>query len=249
MHHTARARAKRLVKAGLLNQLQSRQTAGCGNRVAAQSAGLIHRPKRREHAHHFFARAKRCEWHAAANHFTEHRHVRHDAKHLLRAAECHTKARHHLIKGQERAILRAQLAATLGKSLRRADKVHVARNRFNHQASHLVAMQSEGFFELGNVVEFQHQRVLHHLWRHAGAGGVAEGRQARASFHKQRICVAVVTAFKFDDLAAACSASREANRAHAGLCTRRYKAHHFHAGHEAQDFFGQFDFAFSGRTE
>jgi len=43
------------------------------------------------------------------------------------------------------------------------------------------------------------KRVLHHLGRHAGAGGVAEGGQARTGLDQQRVGMAVVAAFKLDE--------------------------------------------------
>ena len=54
-------------------------------------------------------------------------------------------------------------------------------------------------FELLDVVVRQHQRVLHHLGRHAGAGRVAEGGQPRAGLDQQRVGVAVVAALELDD--------------------------------------------------
>jgi hypothetical protein len=91
----------------------------------------------------------------------------------------------------------------------------------------------EGLFQLRDVVVLEHQRVLHHLGRHAGAGGVAEGRQARAGLDQQRVGVAVVAAFELDDLAAAGGAARQAQRAHAGFGAAADQAHLLDAGHQA----------------
>ena len=123
----------------------------------------------------------------------------------------HAKAGHHLVEHQQRAVLRAQLAAALHEGHAGAHEVHVAGDRLDHQAGELVAVQREGFFELRHVVVFEHQRVLHHLGRHAGAGRVAEGGQARAGLDQQRVGMAVVAAFELDDLAAAGGAARQAD--------------------------------------
>ena len=68
-------------------------------------------------------------------------------------------------------------------------------------------MQGKGFFELGNVVVFQDQSVLHHFWWNTCAGWVAERSEARARFDQQSIGMAVVTAFKLDDFAASSRAA------------------------------------------
>ena len=68
-------------------------------------------------------------------------------------------------------------------------------------------MQGKCFFELRNIVVLQNQSVLHHFWRNTRAGRVAECGEARACFDQQRIGMAVVAAFKFDDLAAPCRAT------------------------------------------
>ena len=110
-------------------------------------------------------------------------------------------------------------------------------------------MFGERGLNLGHVVVFQHQGVLHHLGRHTGAGGVAKGGQAGAGFHQQRVGVAVVTAFELDDLLAAGGATRQAYGAHAGFGARADQAHHLDAGHEFDDFFGQFHLTFGGRAK
>ena len=58
----------------------------------------------------------------------------------------------------------------------------------------------------------------------------------------------VVAALKLDELAAAGGAARQANRAHGGLGTGTDQAHHVHGRNQAQNFFGQLNFAFSWRA-
>ena len=94
------------------------------------------------------------------------------------------------------------------------------------------AVQREGLLELREVVVLEHQRVLHHLGRHAGAGRVAEGGQARAGLDQQRVGMAVVAALELDDLAAAGGAARQADRAHRRLGARADQAHLLHGRHQ-----------------
>ena len=129
-------------------------------------------------------------------------------------------------------MLAAQLAAALHEGHAGAHKVHVAGDGLDHQTRQLFAVQGKGFFQLGDVVELEHQGVLHHFGRHTGAGGVAKGGQARTGFHQQRVGVAVVAAFKLDDLAAASGTTRQAQGAHAGFGARADQAHHVHRGYE-----------------
>ncbi|MNS62408.1 hypothetical protein D3C72_954670 [compost metagenome] len=145
-------------------------------------------------------------------------------------------------------MLRAQLAAALGKGRRGAHEVHVAGDRLDHQAGDVLAVQREGLFELLQVVVLEHQRVLHHLGRHAGRGRVAEGGQARAGLHQQRVGMAVVAAFELDDGLAAGGAARQVQRAHRGFGARTHEAHHRHRRHEGQDGFGQLDLALGRRA-
>ena len=91
--------------------------------------------------------------------------------------------------------------------------------------------------------------MLHHFGRHTSAGGVAKGGQARAGFDQERVGVAVVAAFELDDFFAAGGATRQADGAHPGFGARADQSHHLDAGHELDDFFGQFHFALGGRAE
>ena len=61
--------------------------------------------------------------------------------------------------------------------------------------------------------------------------------------------MAVVAAFELDDLAATGSATGQADGTHPGFGTATDQAHHVHAGHQFQNLFGQFHFAFGGRAK
>ena len=198
---------------------------------------MVDRPQGCELFHHRAFATEGGQGHAPANHFAQHRQVGLEAwdglgVNALRTAQSHAAAGHHLVKHQQYAVLAAQLAAALHEGDAGAHKVHVAGDGLDHQASQLFAVQGEGFFQLGNVVELQHQGVLHHFGWYTGAGGVAKGSQARTGFHQQSVGVAVVTALELDDLAAAGGATGQAQGAHTGLGARTHQAHHLHRRHQ-----------------
>ena len=125
--------------------MQSGQTAGCGHRVAAECAGLIHRTQRRELFHDSAFATKGCKRHAAANHFAQHRHVGFETGdgfgvHALRAAQRHTAAGHDFVKHQQGAVLRTQFAAAFHEGDAGAHKIHIARDGFDHQTGEFFAM-------------------------------------------------------------------------------------------------------------
>ncbi len=107
-------------------------------------------------------------------------------------------------------------------------------------------MQVKGFFELLQVVVFQHQGVLHHFGRHTRAGGISKGGQAGAGFDQQGVGMAVVAAFKLDDLTAASGAAGQAQGAHAGFCAAAHQTDHLHRRHVLQNFLCQLHLAFGG---
>jgi len=197
---------------------------------------------------------KRGQRHPAPDHLAQHRDVWTKARqglgiHALRAAQRHTKTCHHFIEDQQRAVLGAQLATTLHEGHLGTHEVHVAGDRLDHQAGDICAVQREGLFELRQVVVLQHQRVLHHLGGHACAGGVAKGGETRAGLDQQSIGVAVVTAFKLDQLATTRRTARQTNRRHGRFSARAHQSHHVHRRHVCEDGFGQFDFTLGGRAK
>ena len=192
--------------------------------------------------------------HAAADHLAEHGQVGPEAGNLprvqaLRTAERHAEARHHLVQDQQRAVLRAQFTAASHEWHAGAHEIHVPGDRLDDHAGQVGAVQRERVLELLHVVVFQDDRVLHHFGRHAGAGGIAEGGQARAGLHQQRVGMAVVAALELDQLAAAGGAARQADRTHPGLGPRAHQPHHLDRRHEADDRFGELHFALGRRTE
>ena len=164
----------------------------------------------------------------------------------LRPTQRHAKAGHDLVVDQQRAVFGAQLAAAAGELDAGAHEVHVAGNGLHHQAGNFATVQGEGLFQLDDVVVLQHQGVLHHLGRHARAGGVAKGSQARAGLDQQRVGMAVVATFKFEDLAAPGGPARQPNGTHAGFGARADQPHHVHGRHPLNDGFGQLYLALGG---
>ena len=249
-----RALAQGIPEAGLLQFTQRRQAAGGGDRIARQRAGLVHRAHGRQLFHDGARPAKGRQRHAAADDLAQHGQVGLEAGDGLRVqrlgrAGRDAKTGHHLVQNQQRAMLAAQFAAALHEGHAGAHEVHVAGDRLDDDAGQLGAVLVKRLLQLFDVVVLQHLGVLHHLGRHAGAGGGAEGGQAGAGFDQERIGVAVVATFELDDALTPGGAARQAQCAHRGLGAGADQAQHFHAGHHLQDFFRQLDLALGRRAE
>ncbi len=245
----AGALAQAGVEAFSLNQLERGQPGSHRHRVAGQRASLIHRTQRGDAGHDVGAAAKGANRHAAAHHLAQRGQVRADAVQLLRAAQRHTEAGHHFIVNQHRAMAGTQLAQRGDKLGAGADQIHIAGKRLQNHTSQLVAQLGKGLRQLFDVVVFQHQGVAGEIRRHAARAGRAKGQQARAGFHQQAVGMAVVAAFKLDDLVTAGKAARQADGAHGGFGAGRHQAHRFNRRHQLDDFFGDQDFGFGRRAK
>ena len=245
---------QRIKKTGLGNFMQSGQTASGGHWVTAERACLVDRAQRSELFHHSAFATEGRQRHATTDDFAQHRDIWFKPRdglgiHTLCAAQGHATTRHDFIEHQQRTMLCAEFAASLHERHAGTHEVHVASDGFDHQAGQLFAMQCKRFFQLGDVVVFEYQGVLHDFRWDTGTGGVAKSGQTRTCFHQQGVGMAVVAAFKFDDLAAACGTPCQAQCTHAGLGARADQTHHVHGGHEFEQGFDQFDFALCGCTK
>ena len=99
------------------------------------------------------------------------------------------------------------------------------------------------------VVVGQDDRVGGLRARDAGAGGQAEGRDARARRREQRVDVAVIAARELDDAGAPRDPAREPDRAHGGLGAGVDQAHLLDGRHPRDDLLGQLDLAGRRRAE
>mmetsp|Transcript_9625 Transcript_9625/g.22391 ORF Transcript_9625/g.22391 Transcript_9625/m.22391 type:complete len:286 (+) Transcript_9625:1897-2754(+) len=167
----------------------------------------------------------------------------------LGRGQADAEAGHHLVQHQQRAMLCAQPAQGRHEGHGGAHEVHVAGDGLDDDAGQLLAMLGESGLQLLDVVVFEDDRVGRRAGRDAGAGRVAEGGQARASFHEQRVGVAVVAALELDELGPAGGAAGQADGAHRRFGARADEAHLVDAGHQLQDLFGQLDLALGGRAE
>ena len=96
-------------------------------------------------------------------------------------------------------------------------------------------MGGEGCLNSGEIVVGERERVLRGLRRNARRAGNAEGRNAGAGLDQQRVGVAVITTFKFDDKVAPGESARQPDGRHAGLGAGADKAHLLSRGEAATD--------------
>ena len=253
LHELAGFQVQLSVKAGDADQLQRFEAAGGGNRVARERAGLVHPAEGREFFHDLAPSAKGRQRHPAANDLAHDSDVGLKALDLLRvqalgAAQGDAKAGHHLVVNHQRPVLLRQLADAAGELHAGAHKVHVAGNGLHDHAGDFAAHLGKGFFQLGHIVVFKDDGVFHHIGGHPSGRRAAKGGQPRAGLDQQRIGMAVVAAIEFDDLVAPGKAPGQAQGAHARLGARADQAHHVHAGHQGEDFFGQGHFTLGRGT-
>ena len=145
---------------GCVEFLQSRDARRHRQRIAAQRAGLIHAAKRREAVHDFHAPAERPDRQTAADDFAKARQVRSDAKPLLRATGRETKARHHFIENQQRAMLAGDAAQEFQITRLGQIQARIPRHRLHDDAGNLPAIRAGIYFRLGRFEEALAQRDL-----------------------------------------------------------------------------------------
>ena len=193
------------------------QPGGHRHRVTRQSAGLIHRPQRRQPLHHLGSPAERGGRQSAAHHLAEGEQVSGDRIDSVPTTSADPEPRHHLVDDQQRAVLggdRAQRRVVAG---RRRDDSHVAGAGFGDHRGDLVAEPGECLPHGVDVVVGQHNCV-----GRGGAGDPGRGRQTqrrhpRTRVGEQRVHMAVVAAGELDDLGPAGEPAGQPDRAHGGL--------------------------------
>ena len=140
-----------------------------------------------------------------------------DSEALLRAAFGETKASHHFIKNQQRAVRLCDLTQKFQVARLRQIQTRIARDGFDDDSGDLILIRRERGLHRFDIVERQNNCVLRERGGHAGAVGMAEGERARTGFHEQRIRVAMITAIELDDFVALGESTREADGGHAGF--------------------------------
>ena len=135
--------------------------------------------------HHLTPPAQRCHRHAAADHFAQHRDVRHDVVNRLRAVQGDAKAGHHFIKDAQCAVFGTERTHGAEKLLRAGYQIHVAGDRLDNHAGDLVTVLLESVVQLLWIIEVEHQCVLRDFGRHTGGAGVAECQKTGTGFHQQ----------------------------------------------------------------
>ena len=209
-----------------LELLQGGEAGGHRQRVAGQRSGLVDGAGRCHPLHQLAAAAVGADRQPAADHLAEGGQVGLDPEQLLGAAEGDAEAGHHLVENEQRAVAVAQLAETFEVPLDRRHQTHVAGDRLDEDAGHLVAVAAEQVLDRQQVVVRGGERVGGHRARHAGRRRHAEGRGAGAGGDQKGVAVAVVAALELDELVAAGGGAGEAQGGHRGLGAGVDQAHH-----------------------
>ena len=237
------------IGAGLLQQVQCRQSRRNRQWVAAQGAGLIDRPQRGDLIHQVGAATVGAHRQPAAQHFSQRGQVGAHTEALLRAAVGEAETGDDFIEEQQGAVLLRDLAQTFQKTFLRQDAAHVADHRLDDDGGDFASLLGKDLFECVEVVVGQREGEADELFRHAGGVGQVEGGQAGASLGQQAVVVAVVAALELDDGLPAGGAARQANGRHGGLGAGADQANLFNGRKGGADFLRQLDFSGGGRAE
>mmetsp|Transcript_11148 Transcript_11148/g.19503 ORF Transcript_11148/g.19503 Transcript_11148/m.19503 type:complete len:341 (+) Transcript_11148:685-1707(+) len=215
----------------------SRQDLQCldacchGQRIATECACLVHGSRGGDHHHNVLAAAESAHWQATTDDLAHGGQVRGDTEVLLSAALGNTEASHDLIKAQDSALCSAHLPQTLQELLGRLNEASVANHWLENQASDLALVGCKQRPDLIQAVVGGSERGGRSAGRHTWRIRQAQGGNTRASLHQEAVSVTMIAAHKLDDLLTLGVGTHKAQHGEAGLCARRAKAHHLHAGH------------------
>ncbi len=193
---------------------------------------VIHLAGGREPLHEPGGPAHRSDRQAAADDLAEDRQIRVHTEEPLRTAIADPKPRDHLIKDQQRAMVRGQFPHPCEVLGVRHDHAHVRGHRLHDHGRDVMAValhqRGEGpAIVIGNADRLLLQR-LHE-----------PGRLAR----HEALAVAVIAAVEHHDAAAARVGARELDGGQARLGPGGREAHLLDGGHRIGDQAGQLDFA------
>ena len=116
---------------------------GHGERIAAERAGLVDGPERRELIHDVGAAAEGADGQAAADDLAEGGEVGADAVEFLRSAEGHAEAGHDFVEDEQRAVLRGERAQGFEVAGRGRDAARVADDGLDDDGGDLLRMCSK----------------------------------------------------------------------------------------------------------
>ena len=209
---------------------------------------MVHLADRCERVHERGRAADRRERQPTTDDLPEDRDIGRDAEAPLRPAERDPEAGDDLVEHEERAVGRAARAQVLEEARPRWYQTHVGGDRLDEHRRDLVRVAIEDLVDAGGVVERHHHGVGHRAFGHTRGARQAEGGDAAAGGHQQRIQVAVVAAGELHDLRPAGCAARDPDRRHRSLGTGREKTNLLHRWHTRRDRLGQLDLGRGGRT-
>ena len=225
---------------------QCLNAGGNGQGVAGEGACLVDGAVGGDAVHDFFSAAVGCCGEAAADDFAEACHVGVDVVAGLGSVEGGAEAAHNFVKYEDGAVFFGFFPECFEEAFHRRYTAHVACHRFYDDGGDFITLLVHHLGEGGNVVVGNHQGVFGGAFGDAGAVGAAEGGGAGACFDEEAVAVAVVAAFKFQNLVSSGVSSGGAEGAHGGFGTGVDHAHFFNGRVYLVDEFGNFRFQKGG---
>mmetsp|Transcript_1349 Transcript_1349/g.3817 ORF Transcript_1349/g.3817 Transcript_1349/m.3817 type:complete len:483 (+) Transcript_1349:151-1599(+) len=224
-----------LVRARLLEDVHRLNARAHRERVARESASLVHRARRRDLLHDLLLAGVRTDGEAATDDLAEGGEVRLDAPVLLRATVRDAESGHHLVEHEDGAIGVAELAQAGEELLVRNDEARVADDALEDHARDLALVCLEERLHRLEVVVRRNERRLRRALGHTGRVRQAERSDAGARGNEEGVGVAVVAAVELDHLLALGVRAHQAEHTHAGLGAGVGEAHHLHRRHRVDD--------------
>ena len=128
---------------------------------------------------------------------------------LLGTPQCDSKARHHFIENQHRAVLRAELAQALEELGPRRNQIHVPGDRLDDDAGDGISQLVKRSAQPRHIVVVKNERLRRGLGRYASRTRIAQSERSRAGLNEQAVSMAVIAALELNDAATAAGPARE----------------------------------------
>ena len=228
-----------VVGARLLEKFQSLDPGSHRERIAAQRAGLIHRPRRSHHRHDVGPTAVGTNRQTSTDHLPHRGEVGCDTEVSLSPAIADAETRHHFIEHQQGAVFLGEFAQSFEEAWFRLDEAGVSNNRFENHTRDRIGILGEKCLDGLQIVVRGCERVGRGAPRHAGGIGQPQGGHSGTGLDEEHVGVAVVAALELDHLVATGVSPHQTEHGHAGFRAAVDETNHLHAGDGLDDHFRQ----------
>src|SRR5205807_5058352 len=177
---------------------------------------------------------------AAAYDFAVSHEIPSDTQHFGHAAERHAKTGDNFIEDNKRAIRARKLNHFIDELAALNQQTVVRGQRFKNHRRDFFAVPIEDFANRVLIVERRDQSVTRNLIGYSGTGTRGLAGQPAAGLYEQRVRMAVIATFEFQNAIAIRRGARDAQSAHNRLGAGRDKAQHLNPGQTRSNPLGEY---------